>query len=213
MDGTGTKQDTGATQNSPAAPATAQETPTASQTFTPEQVQQQISAALSRAGRETKNLEIARADIAAREARLLKMEQERELAELEAVKDKPEELSIIQRRQKLAADIRSHNEEVEKRNLEWATRESEVNEAKAIRFELALNGAADKHGVSLEVLKAKAERLGVATPDGIEELAAVLPKKIIMPVPDSGKGTGGEDASKLSPEEKFRRGVEKEKKK
>jgi len=190
MDGTGTKQDTGATQNSPAASATAQETPTAPQTFTPEQVQQQISAALSRAGRETKNLETARADIAAREARLLKTEQEREIAELDAVKDKPEELSIIQRRQKLAADIRNHNAEVEKRNLEWATRESEVNEAKAIRFELALNGAAEKHAVSLEILKAKAEKLGVTTPDGIEELAAVLPKKIIMPVPDSGKGMG-----------------------
>ena len=185
----------------------------APQTFTPEQVQQQVSAALSRAGRETKALETARADIATREARLLKMEQERKLAELEAVKDKPEELSIIQRRQKLAADIRTHNAEVEKRNLEWATREAEVSEAKAIRFELALSGAAEKHGVSFEVRKAKAEKLGGTTPAGIEELAAFLPKKTIVPVPDSGKGTGGEDFSKLSPEEKFRRGMENEKKK
>ena len=211
MDGTENKQGEQQTSTSEAPSADQQGTPTTPQTFTQEQVQKQVSDALARAGRVAKDLETRTADITAREARILKAEQERELAELEAVKDKPDELPIVQRRQKLAADIRTHNAEVERRNLEWATREAEINEAKATRFEVTVITLAEKHGVSAEVLKAKAFELAITSAEGIAKLAEILPKKSILPVPDSGKSVGGEDTSKLSPEEKFRRGVEREK--
>ena len=211
MDGTENKQGEQQTSTSEAPSAAQQGTPNqAPQTFTQEQVQKQVSDALARAGRAAKDLETRTADITAREIRILKAEQERELAELEAVKDKPEELSIVQRRQKLAADIRTHNAEVERQRAEWLSHEAEITEAKATRFEVSVMSLAEKHGVSAEVLKAKAFELAITTAEGIAKLAEILPKKTIVPVPDSGKTTGGgEDLSKLSAMELITRGLNK----
>lgn len=209
-DGLGMKQNTGETQNSPAASATKQETPAATPTFTPEQVQQQISAALSKAGRASKNLETATAAIAAREAMIQKAEQERELAELEAVKDKPDELTILQRKQKLAQDIRAHNTERQAWLVEKASHEAEINEAKATRFEVSVYTIAEKAGVSPESLKEKASEIGLTDVAAIEKLAALMPKKTPATVPDSGKTAGGgEDLSKLTPRELINRGLNK----
>ena len=61
-------------------------------------------------------------------------------------KDKPEELSILQRKQKLAAEIRQHNAEVEKRNKEWA--EQQTSEM----FERELEGYKKQEAYHIGVL-------------------------------------------------------------
>jgi hypothetical protein len=177
-------------------------------TFTESDIKKAVSDALAKAGREAKALETAKADIAKREADIRKAEQDRELAELEAVKDKPDELSILQRKQKLAADIRAHNAEVERQRQEWDMHQAELTELKAAKYELSINGVADKNGVSADLLKAKAIELGITDPAGIEKLAAIMPKKVAVPNVDSGKTMGGGvDTSNMSPRELITRGL------
>ena len=161
-------------------------------------------------GRESKAFETAMADITAREAKILKIEQENELAELEKVKDQPEELSIIQRRQKLAADIRAYNAEVEKFQAEKALHTTELAEAKTSRFDMAIAGIAEKNNVSTAVLKEWSAKRGITDLGLIEDYASVMPKKTAAIVPDSGKNAGGgEDISRLSPRELISRGLNK----
>jgi hypothetical protein len=163
-------------------------------------------------GRESRAFETAMADITAREAKILKIEQENELAELEKVKDKPEELSIIQRRQKLAADIRVHNAEIERFQTEKAQHTAELAEAKTGRFEMAISGIAEKNNVSVNVLKDWAAKRGITDLGLIEDYASVMPKKTVVITPDSGKNAGGgEDISRLSPRELISRGLNKSK--
>ncbi len=191
MDGTETKQDAKQTSPSAAPSAAKQETPATPKTFTESDVQKAVNDALAKAGREAKSIETARTEIAKREADIRKAEQDRELAELESVKDKPEELSIIQRKQKLAADIRAHNAEAEKKQQEWAAHEVELAELKATKYEMSVFAVAEKNGVSADLLKAKATELGITDTAGVEKLAAIMPKKMAPPTTDSGKTMGG----------------------
>ncbi len=213
MDGTGTKQDTEATQNLPTASATEQGTSTP-ETFSEEQVVARelkaVSDYASRTGRVEETLIKREQIVKEAEARKAKEEQERELAELEKVKDKPEELSIIQRRQKLAGDIRAYNAEVEKFQAEKALHTAELAEAKTSRFEMAIAGIAEKNNVSTAILKEWSAKRGITDLGLIEDYASVMPKKTAVIVPDSGKNAGGgEDISRLSPRELISRGLNK----
>jgi hypothetical protein len=161
-------------------------------------------------GRETKEIETIKSDLSAREAKILKAEQEKELAELESVKEKPEELTLTQRRQKLAADIRTHNAEVEKFQAEKATHTAELAEAKISKFEMAVTGIAEKNNVSVNLLKDWAAKRNITDLALIEDYASVMPKKTVVITPDSGKNAGGgEDMSRLSPRELISRGLNK----
>jgi len=229
MDGTDTKQDvkTSATNQE-----TSNNTP---QTFTQEQVNAMVKKAaedaLSAAGRDAKTLEARKSEQERREQELknweskrAKDEEARELAELEAVKDKPEELPIVQRKQKLAADIKAFNlERDQAKPILDAIKTLGINDAEKLverirkaevaEFEVTIFDVASKHNVDANVLKDKAGKLKLKEAVDIEELAASLPKKTVVPSPDSGKTLGGSDSSKLSPEEKYRLGREKEQKK
>jgi hypothetical protein len=213
MDGTGTKQDTGATQHLPTASATEQGTSTP-KTFTEEQVVERelkaVSDYASRTGRAEETLIKREQTVKEFETRKAKEEQERELAALEAVKDKPEELSIVERRRKLAADIRAYNAEAEKFQAEKALHTAELAEAKTGRFEMAISGVAEKNNVSGNVLKDWAAKRGITDLGLIEDYASVMPKKTVVIIPDSGKNAGGgEDISRLSPRELISRGLNK----
>jgi len=126
------------------------------------------------------------------------------------VKDKPEELSIVERRQKLAADIRVYNVEVEKFQAEKSLHTAELAEAKTSRFDMAVAGIAEKNNVSTAILKEWSAKRGITDLSLIEDYAAVMPKKTAVIVPDSGKNAGGgEDISRLSPRELISRGLNK----
>lgn len=87
-----------------------------------------------------------------------------------------------------------------------------IQTSRETSFTQMVNTIAERNNVSAELLKDKAAKLGVKDEAGINELALVMPKKANIPAPDSGKNVGGVDLSKLSPEEKFRRGREAQKK-
>jgi vacuolar-type H+-ATPase subunit I/STV1 len=211
MDGTETEQGEQQTSISEAPSAAQQGTPDSPRTFTREQVTKQISDALARAGREAKALEAAKADITAREARLKAWEQEREDAELgDLTSDPAEKLTLKAYREKLRADRQALNEQLSALDKEKAEWEAVIAETRAAIFGNTASTIAEKHGVSAEVLKDKAARLGISSLEALEELASVMPKKAAVTAPDSGRTTGGSaDLSKMSAGDLIKRGLEK----
>ena len=185
----------------------------ATATYTEEQVQKRVSDALAKAGRESKAIETARADLAAREAQIKQFEQEREDAELDGVDATPAEKQTLKAyKDRLRAAQKAFNEQVEVHNKEKALWEGQINQAKETQFETTLNQIAAKHNVSAEALKAKAVKMNLKDEGAIEEIAEIMPKKVIAVTPDSGKGVGGADnLSKLSPRELISLGLKKNK--
>ena len=220
MDGTETKQDV---ETSADNQGTSTSTP---QTFTQEQVAKAISDALSNAGRDAKTFDTRKIDLDRREtsikeaeAKWQKEQEDRDLAELEAVKDNPEELTLVQRKQKLANDIRTHNaEKAQFQGIIDACKELGINDAedfkkvitesRSTKFVQTVSDVANKYNVDTEVLKTTAKELGLTDSAAIEKLASSLPKKNAVPAPDSGKTLGGTNISGLSPEAKIRYGME-----
>jgi hypothetical protein len=83
-------------------------------------------------------------------------------------------------------------------------------ETKAAILGSTASSIAEKHLVSVEVLKDKAAKLGISNVEVLEELASVISKKAAVSAPDSGRTTGGSvDLSKMSAGEMIRRGLEK----
>jgi len=185
------------------------------QTLTPE-VQELINKAIHddrmKAGRSEAAIKKQQAEIERREAvikeaeaKRQKQEEERELAELEAAKDKPDELPLIQRKQALAKDIRAFNaEKAQYQAIIDVLKELGVNDAESVKsqltsvketaYEMAVFEAATKQGVDADVLKDKADRLKIRDKESIEELASVMPKKAKIEPPDTGKTAGGGQA-------------------
>jgi hypothetical protein len=190
MDGTATKQNTEGTQNSPAASVTAQETPKAPTTFTEEQVQARVtkaqSDALAAAGRTAKQLEAKERALREWEEKKIQDERERELKELEEAQDKPELLPVIQRKQRLAADIRAHNERVSQFEKQKADYDAKIANAEAIGFEATVSTIAKKYSVKPDTLK----DLGITDVGVLEKIASQM-KPIETVTPDSGKTVGG----------------------
>ena len=214
MDGTENKRDTGATQNLPAASANTQGTSEKAQTFTRADIDKAVSDYASRTGRIEETMKRRQAELDAKEKAIQDAEQARELAELEAVKDKPEELSLVQRKQRLAGEIRTYMADKAAFAAEKAEWQSQIAEAKAARFEAEVAGIAAKHQVDGELLKAWIGERRVSDLNLIEDRASLMPKKQATAAHiDSGKTAGGIDFSKLKPEEKFAMGVENERRK
>ena len=189
------------------------------ETFTKAEVEKMVSDKLAAAGRAAKALESKEKSIRDRESALAKWEAEREEALLESVaSEKPEEkITLKAFKDKLRADKQALTAQQEAFNKERAEWEGAITDAKQTRFESGINTLATKHGVSAEVLKSKATKFGITDMTAIEELAEVMPKKIVAEKPDSGKTTGGtsqltpEMVARMSPDERYARRKEIEK--
>jgi len=142
------------------------------------------------------------------ESQLSQWRKDRDEAELEAARDEPDKLTLIQQRQK----VRDKLVEVARRESELNTREEKVKEANAQAEEFRRTQQAAeisvKHGVDFDSLI----KFTDGSPEAMEELAKKLPKTgehvIRSPLhPDSGRTIGGTDLSQLSPDEKIRYGL------
>jgi uncharacterized glyoxalase superfamily protein PhnB len=105
--------------------------------------------------------------------------------------------------------LNGREETLKKKEAEW---EAKLTAARATIFNADVVAIAGKHSVDAKALKETAESLGISDPAMVEKLAAAMPKSSVPPT-DSHKSMGGDDFWKLSPEEKFRQGVEEERKK
>lgn len=212
MDGTGTKQD-GKQAESPATPSAAtQETPKAPPTFTEDQVKKAVSDALAKAGREAKSLSEKETAIAAREKAISEAEARRETEERERLKDKPEELTIYDRKRQMDAEAKRIAEEKKAIEADKASHQAELDEAKALKHEMAVFNLATELNVDANTLK----DTGIADLEQLKKVGAMLPKKSVSVQVDSGKTAGGstltsEMISKMSPDERYARRAEIEK--
>ena len=159
-------------------------------TFTQEDLEKAkakaISDALAAAGRTAKALEEKEKRIKAEQEKLANAERERELQELESARDNPETLSLIQRKQKLAAEIRAFNAKQDEFNRKQAEFESQFAEVQATRFEASVASIASKYGVKADTLK----DLGITDINVLDKVASQM-KPVAEIKPDSGKTVGG----------------------
>ena len=125
-----------------------------------------------------------------------------EKAVAEALKKAERDAESIQ---KLTGALAAEKEGFEKQKTEWETK---LTGAKAVIFHADVLSIAGKHGIDARALKDKVSELGLTELPKVESLAAVMPKDQIKN--DSGRSVGGDDFWKLTPEEKYRRGVEEE---
>ena len=173
--------------------STSQATPT----FTEEQVkareQKAVSDALAKAGRETKTLETARNALEKDKADLAKWKQEKEDAELdsiaEATPEQKQELKAYKAKlREKAQAIAEREKALAAKEVEWG---GKITEAETTKFEVSVYTIAAKNNVSAELLKDWAAKYNISDMELIEDRAALMPKKVVIPVPDTGKTTGG----------------------
>ena len=156
---------------------------------TPE-FQKALSDHLAKAGREAKALTEKETKLREREERILKAEQDRELKELEDVRDDPEALSVAQKKIKLAADIRKFYEERDAFNKEKESMGDRLSKADAAERNEKLEALAAEKNVDVKALKKAAEK--ITDFDVLSEMADLFPKvQKETPHSDSGKQVGG----------------------
>jgi len=179
MDGTDRQKDTlpRATQGQSSnvkSQGTSKEQP---QTYTEEQVTKRISDELAKAGRDAKSLEAKATQLAALgksleadKAQIAKWQEEREREELEAAKDSPDALTLLQRKQALRkreAELAEKQEAFTKAQTEH---EAELQDARDVKREIAIwNIAGDD--IDPTKLKALCEKLNAQTEEQIEVIA------------------------------------------
>lgn len=176
------------------------------ETFTKEQRDKDVSDALSSAGRTAKELDGLKTLLDAREQAIKDSEvatqavaeerqRKQDAADLEAVKDDAEQLSIVQRnireRQRLAAkeaEIARRGREEDDREAKNKTR---IEKAEAAELETDIFTIATKHEVDPAWLKSLTqEPHNISSLKALDEIAkGVSTKKPLDP--DSGKTTGG----------------------
>ena len=212
-------QKTGTSPSDGSQGATGQQPPQNQPTDIQKAIEKAIHDDRMKEGRDRAALEKREQAVLAKEKANQEAERAKELDELEEVKDKPEELSLVQRKQKLAADIRNHNaqlskyqpilEAIEELGITDAGEFKKViTESRATQFELAINQAATENNIDASILKDKVKDFGLKDESSIKKLAAVLPKKTAVPPVDTGNNVGGgTDIDKLSPEEKIEWGL------
>ncbi len=210
MDGTEERKDTSqAGDSSGEKQGTSKKEP---ETFTKEQVEEistkAVSDALSTAGRTAKSLEEREEAIKKADERTAQEGRERREKELEIARDDPDKFTAVQLR---------HKQEVKDAELAKDRRELDADKEKhqeAVKVDLetirvfnrtkiAAEVAVDK-GVSVDsLLKLTKED----TREAMEATAKLLSEKKPPLKTDSGRGTGGEDLSKLTPDQKIQTGL------
>lgn len=172
------------------------------QTFTPEDVQKQVSDALAKAGRDAKALEARKAALDESEKKVKAWEAER-VKEAKAREDAILEEATEGQPEKVKTDLKTFKERLrnERQQLdkdraafeeEKTQYSGKIKEADAIQFELSVYDVASRNNVSADVLKERAEKFKVTDEAGLDELAQILPKKgKAAEKVDSGKNEGG----------------------
>ena len=162
------------------------------QTFDQKTQKKAVSDALAIAGRTSKVLDDRKVSQDAREQKIKDSEAKegerikaRDAKELEDAKDDPEKLTIVQRNQKarnreIAVKIR----EEEAKALE-AKNKTEIEAARATRFETDVWEIATKHKVDPAQLK----EIGITDLKQLEGVAKVMSSAVPF-IPDSGKDVG-----------------------
>lgn len=163
-------------------------------TFTAEEVQKLISDALSKAGRDAKNLNSKEIELKQREERIkaeaddiANAKRELDLREIEAVKEDPQAIKTIEYRQKLAERERELTRREREVNEKLSNAQAAIKELNDRKFNDEIRRISGAYGVDETVLK----DLGIDDIDKVEAIAKRLPstKKVQT---DSGKTTGGE---------------------
>lgn len=162
---------------------TSKETP---ETFTREARDKAVQDALSVAGRTAKAFEAREQRVKDSEAKAVLKQKERDDAELEAAKDDPAELTLVQRRQQVKArELASEAKERDITAREVIAQEKE-DAAKATQFEIKVFDIATKYELKPDMLK----ELGITDIDQLEKVAKVLSTKVATG-PDPGGTIGG----------------------
>jgi hypothetical protein len=216
MDGQTDPKNTGATQagqadnttlpaGSPPASTANAGTPATPKTYTEEDINKAVQAALTKAGRTAAK----ERDIEAREAKLKEAEEAREAAELESVKNDPSKLDVLKEKQR----IRKERAELEqaKALLEAEKTQHAERLTKAEQFERqqSITVIATEFKGDAKILTAKADELGITDPARIKALAKTLWPGVVVPANTQNPNPaivfngvtngGGVDTSKLSP--------------
>ena len=105
------------------------------------------------------------------------------------------------------AALAAEKEAFEKTKAEW---DKKLTEARAVIFNADVDGVAEKYRVNADDLRKHVATLGLIEIAKVEILAEMLPKTPVFGHFDSGTGVSGMDFSLLTPEEKYARGVEEE---
>lgn len=215
LDGTETNQDPSAVTQD----ASGKEQETSAEVYTKEQVEKMVSDKLAAAGREAKALREKEKQVADELRQIAdaraELQRQKEAAELDAVKDDPDELSRIKREQKLRQQQQAAERkeaELKEREEKAAEREKETNEKLAKITAVTI--ASKYEGVSADDLLNFTD----GSPDKMEVLAQKLsgkkPAAAARLKIDSGVTAGGgkgltvEAVRKMSPEELVRNAKE-----
>jgi len=183
-------------------------------TFTKEQVEKEVSDRLAAVGRDAKTLETREKALDAREQavkaeneRIAQAQREREMAEVEAAKDDPAALTLIQQRQSVRAredKLKADREELDRDKVQH---QGDIESANATKREIAIWDIAQKNTVDAATLKEKCDKFNLQTPEQMEEMAKTMGAKPPPLKPDSGVTRGGVSWRDLSPDEKLRKGL------
>ena len=184
---------------------TPKETP---QTYTQDQVDKTVDAALTKAGRDAKSFELKEKSLTERGEQLEQWRKDKEAAELEALKDNPEALDFYKERKTL----KQEKADLAKEKAEHA---EEIRIAKETQQESAIREIATEHKVDPVKLKNLSTKFNIEGKEQLAELAEEIASgKTADPSfdVDSGKTTGGKkDLSGMSPMELAREGYSKSK--
>lgn len=170
-------------------------------TYTQDQVDKAVQAALTKAGRTEKSFSTREATIKAREDALAEKERQKEAAELEEAKKDPDALAAYnakQARKQQEADLKKEREQLER---DKAEHEAEIIAAKEAQKEITIWQVASAKKIDPEKLKELSEELNIEVKEKLERLAdeiAAKPGGIIdpdsgltkgaTPMPESAKG-------------------------
>jgi hypothetical protein len=194
----------------------------APKTYTEAEHQKAVSDALARAGRDAKSLETREArlkDIEAREKALKDREEEvRKRAEEEearAAGNDPEKLSVLELRRKAAAEAEAVRAEREKLEADKLAFQERLSKAEELERAAEIDQIARKYqDGDPDKLKTLCEKLNLKSREQIEAAAeTIFTRKSEGFKADSGVTKGGAvDYARMKPEDKFRLGMEEEKK-
>ena len=190
---------------------TPKETP---QTYTQDQVDKTVNAALTKAGRDAKSFEQRENAIKAQEDANKAKQAERDAAELAEAQGDPDKMAVYQSKQtekqrKTGLDAREAA--LTKSEAEHA---EEIRIAKETQQEIAIREIATEHKVDPVKLKNLSTKFNIEGKEQLAELAEEIASGKPDPNinPDSGNTTGGKkDLSGMSPMELAREGYSKSK--
>lgn len=194
------------------------------ETLTREEAQKQTSDALAAAGRDAKSLDVRGKSLDAREealkaeqAKITQWQTERDEAEEESLKDDPEGLKFLRKKQALATKEKKFSDDRATLERDEAEHKARLDAAEETEREIVIWEIAQKLGIDASKLKELSTDLNLQTKEQIERAAKEMaagkaPPKTPLTL-DTGKTGGGDkDLSGMSSRQAFRSHLEDKKK-